>query len=858
MTDRKKIFSLLFGIMLVAVGFFAPVNTILASHLVPPPEAQCEPLGGIAHNYQCIGEPAGVLVSINGATGNLIYQCRDATDGVTLRYGLGPPHDSYYLYCLGSQNERTFKIGGVEVSTTKGILNNEVREEQERLAEKSRSVVVVQSEEEPCGALDQTCKLLKTVGNFFSTIWKGFLELTLGFIAAAFGSLFSGVAKMANGMIGWLMNLTVHPGNPSTTTIVQVGWTMSRDLVNLLFLIVLVFIGLATILRLQTYEMKKTLPLLLAMALLVNFSGVLVGLVVDTGNIITQFFLQGSQKIGWDSALEWPGRIASVSNMTAGQVIAGNLVQIVYYIVATFIFFTLLAVFFIRTFVLWTLAILAPLAFAAYILPATRSIWTKWLGALIQWSFVGVPIAFFMLFAGLAIKEAKEGGLAQGSPFLTEFFGPFTALFFLFIGIGTAITMAPTGASKIMALGKQYGTKAVTDFARSQGNKWLVGQKKAEESREERKKRGESLGLRERIGSKISNVVAKPTRWGYRTFGAAMPEVSVEKEREDRVAALEKKYGKDGAGEAVKAYSSSLMTPEARMAHALYIAKTGGQKGWGALAKEGHAKDAVSVVARLAPGKMKDIVSRDLGIIDDEKNPVLAPMVRKALVASGTNKDKDGVYVDSDVKQIAADEPDLTDDQLIQKAAHKKVIDSITPADLEKADRKLMENKMFREMVVRYRPHSFIRKIGEEWGLNMLEQLQKEAENFGLDRVEKTNPSFINAVNTPWGKQFLRPWEDSTGMPWQGQKERKQKVEETQRGLEKIQRELDELRQQHVEARARADVAQGAKLDQQIKKLEKDLQKEQKEFTRHQQAQQKSQQSKTDAPPKDGYQGGIG
>ncbi|MDP4007290.1 MAG: hypothetical protein Q8P55_01700, partial [bacterium] len=366
MTDRKKIFSLLFGITLVAVGFFAPVTMVIAN-----------------------------------------------------------------------------QDGG-------------------ELSMESSAVSSPGTEEKPCGALDQTCKLLKTVGDFFSTIWKGFLETTLGFFAAAFGALFSGVALMVNGMIGWLMNLTVNPGNPNTTAIVKVGWKMSRDLVNLLFLIVLVFIGFATILRLQSYEMKKTLPLLLIIALLVNFSGVLVGLVVDAGNIITQFFLQGSQKIGWDSALGWPGRILSVRDMTAGQIIAGNLVQIVYYIVAIFIFFTLLAVFFIRTFVLWTLAIVAPFAFAAYILPATRSIWTKWLGALIQWSFVGVPIAFFMLFAGIAIEETKEGGLAQGSPFLTEFLGPFAALFFLFVGIGTAITMAPAGASKVMALGQQYGTKAVS------------------------------------------------------------------------------------------------------------------------------------------------------------------------------------------------------------------------------------------------------------------------------------------------------------------------------------------------------------------------------------------------------------
>ncbi|GAI30419.1 unnamed protein product, partial [marine sediment metagenome] len=61
--------------------------------------------------------------------------------------------------------------------------------------------------------------------------------------------------------------------------------------VNMLLVLILVYIAIATILRLAGYETKKLLITFIIVALLVNFSPVICGLIVDASNIVMNFFL---------------------------------------------------------------------------------------------------------------------------------------------------------------------------------------------------------------------------------------------------------------------------------------------------------------------------------------------------------------------------------------------------------------------------------------------------------------------------------------------------------------------------------------------------------------------------------------
>ncbi|OGF86353.1 hypothetical protein A3I28_01935 [Candidatus Giovannonibacteria bacterium RIFCSPLOWO2_02_FULL_43_37] len=67
---------------------------------------------------------------------------------------------------------------------------------------------------------------------------------------------------------------------------VQKGWEVSRNIANLFFILILLAIAIATILRIQSYNAKQLLPKLIVIALLINFSLTISYVVIDFANIL--------------------------------------------------------------------------------------------------------------------------------------------------------------------------------------------------------------------------------------------------------------------------------------------------------------------------------------------------------------------------------------------------------------------------------------------------------------------------------------------------------------------------------------------------------------------------------------------
>ena len=242
--------------------------------------------------------------------------------------------------------------------------------------------------------------------------------LIIHLINIALGIIFIIIVAILSLFIGIFIRIPILEA-----PVVVAGWTFSRDFVNMFFILILVFIGLATILRIKDYEAKKLLPTLIIIALLINFSSILVGFVVDMGNILTHVFLPEinidfvkgivNLTFGWiGDAVREIGEIFTVESIAKGiseffrfliqlfiTFAIHPIVTIIFYIIAILVYLIVIFIFFVRVIALWILTILAPFAFAAYILPNTRSWWTKWWQSLIQWSFVTVPLAFFLFLS---------------------------------------------------------------------------------------------------------------------------------------------------------------------------------------------------------------------------------------------------------------------------------------------------------------------------------------------------------------------------------------------------------------------------------------------------------------------------
>jgi hypothetical protein len=73
-------------------------------------------------------------------------------------------------------------------------------------------------------------------------------------------------------------------------TSIQYGWEVFRNLINLFFILILVFISISTILQVDSYGYKKLLGKLVIAAILINFSMFFTKVIIDASNITALVF----------------------------------------------------------------------------------------------------------------------------------------------------------------------------------------------------------------------------------------------------------------------------------------------------------------------------------------------------------------------------------------------------------------------------------------------------------------------------------------------------------------------------------------------------------------------------------------
>ena len=368
---------------------------------------------------------------------------------------------------------------------------------------------------EGCGLLNPVQCAICTIQYLVSLPIRLFFAQYVGMFglgAIIFGLIYSIVAAVTDWLIGVSMSVGTVPGGDFTPRVVTIGWNISRQIANLFFILALAFIGLATILRIKEYEAKKALPNLIITALLINFTPVLVGFVVDLGNIVTKFFTDeaGSPQgflnimiaaidyivysmvhIFLEDGLFWQ-KFVSIMGGFFGILIYGAVLSI-FFIVASSVYLVIAMIFFFRIIMLWILMILSPIAFLSRIFPpgkTTKMIfpgilhWDQWWEKLIQWTIIGIPISFFLYLSHRLCTDMNvtdifrtdelenrlltvHGNIAISFPELgaqfvelfTSLLAPTLCLALLIMGILISITAAPEGARGFLQAVKEGGRK---------------------------------------------------------------------------------------------------------------------------------------------------------------------------------------------------------------------------------------------------------------------------------------------------------------------------------------------------------------------------------------------------------------
>ena len=327
---------------------------------------------------------------------------------------------------------------------------------------------------------------------------------------AVFGAILSAVNFIVGGLVAIagvitslflslavnILNAVISTGfislsytNPATNPFISIGWELTRGLTNIIFVLALLAIGLGTAFKMNDYQAKKALPMLIIIAILINFTPVLLGLIVDASNIVMNYFLSSGFQGG--NVLE--NQLSQIGNLWAptaegaldpvvqGNKFIGLLVVVSFNVIAALIFFIFAAIFLMRYVVIWLLVILSPIAFACYILPKTRSVFNQWWKQFTQWTFVGVTAGFFLYIANQlnnlilgegANKIAFASRTGEGLGLINSILPWAIIIIFLILGLQAAMSSSAQGANFAINAVK----KAPQNFAKTRiGGKLLGG-----------------------------------------------------------------------------------------------------------------------------------------------------------------------------------------------------------------------------------------------------------------------------------------------------------------------------------------------------------------------------------------------
>jgi len=324
--------------------------------------------------------------------------------------------------------------------------------------------------------------------NALTNVFTYFWNFVIGAIAKV-------LITIAVWFVEWGINInhTIVSGD----SLAHYGWGITLGIANLLIVIAIVTIAFGTILRKEWG--LKSLPRLIIIALLINFSYFIATELITIADNITVAFLDAAKaSLTWTSFAEFSA--TNIKNVdwslatalgTAGSAVA-NLASPLFSIAFTFVaFLSLLAIavaFFTRYVILTVLLMLLPIALAASLFSVKigkGNAWQQWTDEFIKWLVFGPIMAFFIFLAFAVLKHPPAT-----TPGFETSFGVGIGNYIVIIGIliaglkishsmgiaaaGTAYGLAQKGGKWALSKGKRWGTQLATAPLRKEGGKKLT------------------------------------------------------------------------------------------------------------------------------------------------------------------------------------------------------------------------------------------------------------------------------------------------------------------------------------------------------------------------------------------------
>ncbi|HEY4523942.1 MAG TPA: hypothetical protein VJK04_03675 [Candidatus Paceibacterota bacterium] len=268
-----------------------------------------------------------------------------------------------------------------------------------------------------------------------SGFWGWFTSSLVSFTAGAIAEIINFIGYLISLLVGlllvlagWFIDFSLALNSEVLNMpVVQIGWRIVRDIANLGFVLGIIVIAFATIIRNQTYGMKTSLFKLIMIAILINFSLSICGFFLDASGILTNFFVNKATNNGafalsdaiadafkpqalWSAG----GGMAKIQATGSVTIIIQSIASLFFIIIFSWMgvvtYFALGAMLMVRFVHIAFLLILAPIAWLGSIFPGLTvggegNIFSKWRGEFIRWTFFPPIVSFFLYLALFTVQN---------------------------------------------------------------------------------------------------------------------------------------------------------------------------------------------------------------------------------------------------------------------------------------------------------------------------------------------------------------------------------------------------------------------------------------------------------------------
>ncbi|MFA6194848.1 MAG: hypothetical protein WC719_03860 [Patescibacteria group bacterium] len=195
---------------------------------------------------------------------------------------------------------------------------------------------------------------------------------------------------------------------------VRLGWVIVRDICNMFFVVVLLIIAFGTILHLENYSYKKWLPKLILMAVLINFSKTICGLMIDAAQVVMLTFVNAFKDVGGANLTDILGLSNIVtmakddSSMSLWTVVGAYVLGIIYLLVAVVVIVTMMMMLVMRLVMIWIYVVLSPAAYLLSAFPGGQKYASQWWSEFTKNLVVGPVLAFFIWLSFAALQTYTQ------------------------------------------------------------------------------------------------------------------------------------------------------------------------------------------------------------------------------------------------------------------------------------------------------------------------------------------------------------------------------------------------------------------------------------------------------------------